>query len=312
MFDSARSVRRSRKRERTPIRLLSRKMPRRTFAAACLAVLAAPLVAQANPAIGRTQQEAIDAIPFQQLTPAAQQKLWQVVSRPSLYRQMPTTLIESDPEMYLFLLRHPEVIVNMWELLGITKVSIDRTGDFEFKASDGAGTASNVELIYGDRDTHVIYAEGTYQGPLFKRNIAGRCVLVLQSAYAQSMDQSTYVTNRMDVFLQIDDAGTELIAKTLHPLVGGTADKNFVESLKFVAQVTKAAEEKPERVQLLCQRLTKITPRVRDDFSRIATLVASRSAARAGLQTMPDPPGPETPVSTARPQSASYSIDDHD
>ena len=31
-------------------------------------------------------------------------------------------------------------------------------------ASDGAGTVSQVELIYGDRETHVMMADGTYEG----------------------------------------------------------------------------------------------------------------------------------------------------
>jgi hypothetical protein len=52
-------------------------------------------------------------------------------------------------------------------------------------ASDGAGTFSNVELVYGTRDTHVVYGKGFYEGPLLRRRVNGKCVLLLQSGYTQ-------------------------------------------------------------------------------------------------------------------------------
>lgn len=258
------------------------------------------------------QQEAIAAIPFQQMTPEAQAKLLSVINRPSLYRQMPTTLIESDADLYQFLVRHPEVIVNMWDLLGITKVSIARTSDFQFEATDGAGTVTQIELIYGDQNVHVVFCEGAYEGPLFKRLLTGRCVLILRSAYSQTMDRTTYVTSRLDVFLQIDNAGTELIAKTLQPVVGSTADRNFTDSLKFVGQVAKAAEEKPDRIQAMSQRLTKISPRVRDNFASLTSVVAQRYAARqlGGLQPVARLQPLDSATVPKRPASASFSLGD--
>ncbi len=256
----------------------------------------------------QTKREAIDAIPFNQLDEEAHAKLWSVVSRPSLYRQMPPTMISSDPDLYVFLVRHPEIIVNMWDLMGITKVTINRNADYIFDASDGAGTDSRVELIYGDQNLHVMYAEGTYEGPLLKNEIRGRCVLVLRSDYSKSQDNDTLVTSRLDVFLQIDNVGAELIARTLHPLVGSTADQNFVESVKFVGQVTEAAESRPQRLLQLTQRLTKIKDPVRQQFSELTTIASQRAVQRrAGLSANPGVPRP-----SGRTQSVSrvYSVDD--
>jgi len=226
------------------------------------------------------KREAIDSIPFDQMSDEAHAKLWSVVSRPSLYRQMPPAIIPSDPDLYVFLVRHPEVIVNMWDLMGITQVTINRNADYVFDASDGAGTVSRVELIYGDQNLHVMYAEGTYEGPLLKNEIRGRCVLVLRSDYSKDEDNDTYITSRLDVFLQIDNVGAELIARTLHPLVGSTADQNFIESVKFVGQVTQAAETRPQRLQQLTQRLTKINPPIRQQFSSLATIANQRANER--------------------------------
>jgi hypothetical protein len=231
-----------------------------------------------------SRQEAIAAIPFDRLTEDARVKLQGVVAQPSIYRRLPVTVINADPDLHLFLIRYPEVIVNIWDLMGITKVKVERTGDFTFEASDGAGTVGRGELIYGDRNTHVLYAEGAYEGPLLRRLIRGRCVLVLKSDYRQTADQRVYVTNRLDVFIQLDNIGAELLAKTLHPLVGKSADRNFVESTRFLSQISHAAETKGVGMQQVIPRLTKIDPEVREQFANLVALISRRAATRNSVR----------------------------
>ena len=243
--------------------------------------LLAPLpVAAAPPAEKAARQEAIQAIPLDELNAEAQAKIQSVVLRPSIYRRMPATVIESDPDLYLFLVRHPEAVVNMWELMGVTKVKIERTADYKFNATDGSGTVCHVELIYGDKNTHVLFAEGTYQGPLLRRLIRGRCVLVLRSDYANTVDRSVYVTSRLDMFLHFENVGAELLARTLHPLVGRTADHNFIESTRFLGQVSDAAEKKKSAMQELALKLTNLKPEVRKEFADVTANASRRAAIR--------------------------------
>ena len=169
----------------------------------------------------RTAKEAaIRGIPFDSLSPSAQQRLMNVIRKPTMYRCMPISVIRCDPEMHRFSVRHPEVIVNIWQLMGITQVSARRTEPYVLKCSDGVGTVTDIELVYGDRDTHVLLCEGSYDGPLFRKPVTGRCVLVLKSGSVPTMDGSYQITNRLDIFLQIDHAGLDIFAKTLHPLLG--------------------------------------------------------------------------------------------
>ena len=113
----------------------------------------------------------------------------------------------------------------------------------------------------GDRGTHVMYAEGQYEGPLLRRLIHGRCVLVMQSEYSHTEDQTVFVTSKLDMFVRFDNAGAELIARTLHPLVGKSADHNFIESTRFVGEVSKAAEKKSAKLQKFTEKLTKVQPK---------------------------------------------------
>lgn len=231
-----------------------------------------------------TYDQAIQTIPFDRLTDDAQGKIWKIVSQPSIYRRLPVTRLQSDPEMYLFLVRHPEVIVNMWDLMGVTKVSIRRTGDFTFSANDGAGTTGAAELIYGDRDTHIMLGEGTYEGPVLKRKVQGRCLIMLKTGFGPDTGSTTQVTHRLDMFVQIDNIGADLLAKTLYPLVGKSADHNFVETSRFVSQISQAAETRPNGMQQLANRLTKTDPPVRGQFASLSAAIYSKSSEAANAR----------------------------
>lgn len=251
-----------------------------------------PLSAAALPNRANTsreaQDEAIRDLPLDKMRPDVRAKLTRIVSNPTLFRRLPQEVIDCDPEMYLFLVRHPEVVVNMWQLMGITKVTVRRVEEFVIDASDGAGTQSRVELLYGSREKHLFYAQGHYEGPLLRRRVNGECVLLLQSGYGQTDAGRVMVSNRLDVFVTLENVGAEFVAKTLHPLVGRTADHNFAESAKFVGQVSQQAEVNEPGMLRLAQKLTKVEESVRGEFAEITTAVNERAVLR-GIAYQPNP-----------------------
>ncbi len=237
------------------------------------------LWAQGSGGSASRRQEAAQQIPFDQLQPQAVDQLQAIVESPTIYRQMPVETIQCDPNLYVFLLRHPEVVVNMWQLMGVTKCQMTRTADYAFEAFDGSGTKSQIELVYGTRNLHVYYAEGAYSGSLLRRKITGRSVIVVSSNFQQAANQQSQVTTKMDVFLQLDNAGAELVAKTLHPIMGRTVDTNFQQSAKFVGQLSDVAHRNPDGMQRLSARLNNVKPEVRNKFSLITRNIGSQGAA---------------------------------
>lgn len=246
------------------------------------------------------REDAIRRIPFRSLSPDAQQRLAAVVKKPTMFRRMPVTSINCDPEMHRFSVRHPEVIVGIWQLMGITQVTATRTAPYMLKCDDGVGTITDMELIYGDRDRHVILCEGAYDGPLFRKPLTGRCVLVLHSG-ASNAGSGYQVTSMLDVFLQVDHAGLDIFAKTLHPLLGKSADVNFVESMKFVGRMSNAASNNGEGMQHMVGRLQNLQPDVRRQFQQVVANVSLRNqqaiAARQGQQPVR---ASARPVATSR------------
>lgn len=239
------------------------------------------------PAVGRTEEtvpsheklaETVAKIPFQELNQEARQKINSVLDKPSFSRRLPSASIPCDHELFLFLVRHPEVLVNIWDVMQITKVELLRVADFEFRGNDGAGTTCRSELIYGTSNLHIYYGTGVYSGTMAARDVSGRCLCVLRSVTGQDAAGNPTIGSQMDIYMKLDSFGADLVTRTLAPVVGKTADSNFRETAHFISQLSQVCENNPTAVQDMAQRLTKVQPEVRQKFSQCALQVALRAA----------------------------------
>lgn len=235
------------------------------------------------------RKDALAAIPRDKLTPEQIEKVRSVVNKPSVYRRMPTQVIRCDPDLYLFVMNHPEVLANIWQVMGIEDVVLQPQGDGTYLADDGAGTRGVGEFLHQSFDTHLVYAEGSYDGPMFNKPVQGASVVLLKSAYNREPDGHYYVTVRLDVFIRLDHAGLDFLAKTFQPLVVQVADYNFVATTNFLQSLSRTAEVNPRGMRKLAENLTNLPPVVRGEFMATTAQVASRAAAintqRASLST---------------------------
>lgn len=247
-----------------------------------MVILTQPSLAQqqAGTSSKRAKEQALRSIPMDQLNRETQEKLSPILNRPSIYRRLPVTSVDIDPDYYLHLVRHPEVIINIWQLMGVTQMTAERTAPFTLATDDGVGTLGKVELVYGNNDTHIYYCEGDYKGSVLTRNLRGKCVIVLKTNYQLNAKGETTAVSQLDIFLKIENATLGLIAKTLHPLIGKTADHNFVESIKFLERLNETTVKNGPGVQGMANRLETLTPEVRQEFIKIAGLVYDRAQAK--------------------------------
>lgn len=225
----------------------------------------------------RQRQQVIASLPMARLTREAQTRILSVTNSPTLYRRLPTQAIDCDREMFLFLVRSPEVLVGIWDLMGITNVQTRRTGPYQLEAQDGSGTDCHVDLVYGDPHTHIYVAEGSYDGKLVAKPILGKGVFILRSNYATAADGRTTITGTLDTFIQIESLGADLIARTLSGLIGRSADNNFTETARFIAQISQASEKNPPAMIDVAQRLPQVTEPTRQQFVSVISTIARRS-----------------------------------
>lgn len=217
------------------------------------------------------------------LTDDGRQKVASVMSQVSIFRRLPTQVIACDPNLYLFLIEHPDLVVNMWEVMDVSDMRLEKTGEDTYRANDGVGTAGHVEYLYRSYDTHVMYADGSYSGPLFINPVHGKCLLVLKTGYVRETDDKYYITCRLDAFIQLQNVGLEFVAKTFQPLVGKTADHNFRETAAFMSMVSRSAERDPRVVQNLAAKLTKVPEEDRDQLCNLAKEISLAAMERDSL-----------------------------
>jgi hypothetical protein len=256
------------------------------------------------------KEDAENAIPFDELQPETRAKLLAIVDRPTLYRRLPTQVVVCDHDLHLFLVRYPEVVVNIWRLMGITTMKANRVSEYAVEGNDGAGTTARIDLVYGTPSLQLYACEGMYEGPLFKRKTTGRSVMLLRNKYGYDRFQRPVVTNYMDVFLQVDNIGLEVITKGLHNTVGKTIDVNFIETTRFIGRISDSAERNGPGMRNLSEKLQECAAPVRDEFSTACETAHARASERLAALAGPlkfDPQGriQQPGVNSTQPQATS-------
>jgi len=245
--------------------------------------VAVPSQAQAQPrTAGRpSSNDAIAAIPMGRLTPAAQQRILAITNRPTLYRHLGQQTIECDADLFMFVVRNPEVLVGIWDLMDITEVQTQRLDPFKMRAVDGSGTDCTVDLVYGDPAVHVYVADGFYDGKLTTNVINGKGVFILRSTYKVDATGNSIVEGSLDCFVQVEHLAADLIMRTFGPLIGRTADHNFAETARFIDQLGTSAVKNPIAMEELALRLPQVSEPARDRFAAMIRQAALRQQSRA-------------------------------
>lgn len=221
------------------------------------------------------RNEAIQAIPLKNISRQYRGAVQKVLDDPSLYRRMPTQMVDCDPEMFTFLMKNPEILVEIWREMGISQVMLKRTGDETFKLSDGAGTTGDLVIVEHQCDGNaqnriVMFSAGAYEGKPFKRPVRAQCVLLLRSGSLEKKDGRDYVACRLDTFVRIERTSIKFFAKALHPWVGKTADANFADTIQFISSFSQASEQRPMTIEGLVNSLEHVTPQRQRELVNLA------------------------------------------
>ncbi len=118
----------------------------------------------------------------------------------------------------------------------------------------------------------------------------GRGVFILRSSYAKGADGRTTVTGTIDCFVQIESLGADLIARTLSGLIGRSADHNFIETARFISQVSQASEQNPPAMIDVATRIPQVSESTRGQFIQLITAMAAKGANRCDPLKRPGSP----------------------
>ncbi len=235
----------------------------------------------------KSKKEILSKIPFKSLSPYAQEKIRIVLKNISMYRRLPVEIITCEKELYDFMTFHPDTMVSIWRLMGVSQMELQESSPGKFILRDQAGTEGLVEVIHRTENMLLIYADGAYEGVPFPKKVTGRGLIILQNQPMKGNKGENLLAIRLDAFMQIENNGVEALAKTFQPLVGRVADHNLNQVAGFLGELSQTTIAKGGGVANLAKRLEGVTPEVRMEFAEVALLISSRYLPKASGSPLP-------------------------
>jgi hypothetical protein len=234
------------------------------------------------------ERRALEAVPLDRMAAAERAIAERTIRRCTLARRLPEASISCDPALVEFVLSKPETLVDVWRVLGISRLALDPTGPGAWRFSDGYGTTGSVRLLHRERGDHgglyVFHGTGGYDGPLAPKPLTGSCVVVVRHS-TDAAGVRPRQTVRIDAFLDVDGMGLEIVTRTLQPLIIRSAATNVHEISLFISQFAAAAARNPAAVSRMAERMTRTTP---EDRRRLVALAAGTAATRTTSSTAAD------------------------
>lgn len=231
------------------------------------------------------RRQAIDAIPLERMPVAARKGVEKTLRSTTLYRRLPIQNFPCDTALLEFALAHPEAIVDVWRVLGISRLTLDPAGPEQWRLSDGYGTVGALRLAHRERrgagGVLVFQGRGGYSGALAPKPLTGSCVLLVRHhPDPPGADGNDRQTVQIDAFLDVDGMGLELVTRSLQPLIVRSAAMNLGEVCVFMESLSAAAARNPAGVVRLTERLARTDPADRATLAGIVR--AAGHAARPG------------------------------
>lgn len=247
-------------------------------------------------------RDCMKRIPWEDLSTESRRKIQSVARQHSLFRRMPTQAVYCDPEVYQYLLEHPDLVVGFWERLGATEISVKEIKEDNYLMRETTGTVATVEVLHRTKNHCIVYAKGQYRAPFLARGIDGETVLFLRNRFGRDKDNEPFVVCALDAFIKIDNAGADFLAKLFATSLGKIADSNFEQTAAFVGHVSDASAVNAESVKAVSRQVRGVRKEVREDFVDVIDRVCMRTANREGRMlpqytysmkaSRNEPPGP--------------------
>jgi hypothetical protein len=248
---------------------------------------AAGAVADAGSSSRDVRKRAEDAVPLARMGAEERAIAEQAIARTTLYRRLPAASVACDAALIDFVLQKPEALVDVWRVLGISRLALDPTGPARWRLSDGYGTVGTVRLLHQERHDrgglYVFHGRGAYEGPLAPRQLTGSCLVVVRHTTGPlAAGGRPRQTVHLDAFLDVDGIGLEIVTRTLQPLIVRSAATNLHEISLFMTQFAAAAARNPAAVARIAERMTRTDPA---DRRTLVVLASGRDGGTVAAAT---------------------------
>ncbi len=194
-------------------------------------------------------------IPYRKMSRNAQTRATYILNNISQYRRMPSLQYPINPDIYQYLINHPDVAISTWRVMGISTLQMWQTDEFEYEAKATDGSTGTADVLWRDGNQCLFIVEGRYESPLLPGSIEASALVWLQFRFVKAKDGSLLVNQQVETFVHFPSTAIDTIAKLTSRLTNSILDRNVFEVSLYARMMTKAAEKEPQWIGHLARRL---------------------------------------------------------
>jgi hypothetical protein len=186
-----------------------------------------------------------------------------------------STRVEADPfpgrpDVFLFLLDHPEFASRVTRALKAARYHIWREAD-GLHLDDGWGSVGRFEIVHATPRARVMYARGVYRKRLLP-DIHGEAVVMLEYAVRRDADGRSMIAPTVTGFVKLDSGMLAAAMKLVKPIAQAKAEREARTLAKVFAKVTRAIDEEPRALVEDLAREPDVSPSDLAAFRKLLNL----------------------------------------
>ena len=190
-------------------------------------------------------------VPLNQLPPPLREDVRLTVERPTLFTSGPQESFLCRPELYFWLLDHPDKAVGAWRRLGAACLDITDRGGGRFGWADDQGNDLYWDTIYRTDGLRIWYAQGKVRpGPLLPL-VPVRAVVILRHGKTRADGDAALMYQQADVFVHTDSKTAALAMRLMGPSAPRMAEQGVAQLEMFFSALAWYCQRYPERTEAL-------------------------------------------------------------
>jgi hypothetical protein len=187
-------------------------------------------------------------LPFNEIAPAEREKVRQVVNKPTFKGRGAGEAFGGRPELYDWLLDHPDRALSAWRRLGAVASEIVNHGDGRYSWSDTHGGVIYWHTVYEQKNLRIWYAEGKVRPAQLMPLVPVQAVLVLRHGDMAERTGRSLLIHQTEIFVQTDSKAAALAARMMGGSVTRLTEQGLGQLELFFSGLVWYLDQHPERV----------------------------------------------------------------
>jgi len=205
-----------------------------------------------------------------QIPPGERAKLQEVAEAASVSARAAGEPFLARPDVFEFLLDHPEFATHVTRALRLARYKIWRSPEGLW-LDDGWGVVGQFSVVYATSGTRVMYARGQYQSGMLP-SIHGQAVVVIEYGVNSTTDHRSLISPAVTGFVKLDSRIFALAGMLAGSVATAKAEKEAKRLVKVFARASRAIEENPTHVHEQVRQRADLPPGDLAEFRRLLHL----------------------------------------